>query len=107
MCHVPPLRFLCEGVLLLRKGGLLAVAFALRDPYMSSLACVGLSLCVWVCVLRWKPFASGTGQAEARAAQAALIAMQVCACVCVRVSVLLRVHACECARTCRRVHFWL
>lgn len=73
--------FLFDVLLLLRKCGLVLVAFLLNDAFMSMLASLAMSAVVWMVVLRWKPFVPPRQDMLARICEAVVFVLQVRCCV--------------------------
>ena len=61
----------------LRKWGFVLIAVYVRDAFQSQLLALTMTAAVFVLLIRWKPFASESGQFEARVANGLVIVLEV------------------------------
>jgi hypothetical protein len=75
-------RYLFESVLTLRKWAVILIAAVIKDPVLSVLCTLGLSLIVWSTVAFLKPYSDVQNQKLVRIAHSVMVSQTVCWIVC-------------------------
>jgi hypothetical protein len=70
-------RYLFEAVLIARKWAFVLLAFVVKDPVLSVMWTLGLSVVVLSTVILWKPYADAKNQRYVRMAHAVIVALNV------------------------------